>query len=194
TGTCTLVRLHDVNEKQTTEETLLITRAGAEPEKAVRQTPLNKPGTYHLRFANVDERLVLWVDSQLPFGDGVEYEPSAALGPTVKNDLEPASIGVQGAALSVSHLKLWRDTYYTVQVNQSSDTDIVALQEGRAVLPSRTMYVQPGHYLCLGDNSPESADGRAWGLVPERLMLGRALMVYFPFFPFGGANRIGPIR
>jgi signal peptidase I len=47
-------------------------------------------------------------------------------------------------------------------------------------LPSKTLYVQPGHYLCLGDNSPESSDGRSWGLVPFRLMLGRALMVYWP--------------
>ena len=52
----------------------------------------------------------------------------------------------------------------------------------------KIMYVQPGHYLCLGDNSTHSSDGRDWGLVPERLMLGRALMVYYPL------NRAGPIR
>ena len=34
----------------------------------------------------------------------------------------------------------------------------------------------------------ESSDGREWGLVPERLMLGRALVVYFPF------NRAGTIK
>ena len=52
----------------------------------------------------------------------------------------------------------------------------------------RTMYVQPGHFLCLGDNSTESSDGRAWGLVPQRLLLGRALIVYYPF------SRAGLIR
>ena len=51
-----------------------------------------------------------------------------------------------------------------------------------------TYYVQKGHYLCLGDNSPESSDSRTWGLVPQRLMLGRALMVYYPF------SRAGLIR
>ena len=50
------------------------------------------------------------------------------------------------------------------------------------------MYVQPGHYLCLGDNSQASSDSRDWGLVPERLMLGRALLVYYPF------DRVGRIR
>jgi hypothetical protein len=66
-------------------------------------------------------------------------------------------------------------------------------------LAGKTLYVQPGHYLCLGDNSPESSDGRSWGLVPSRLLLGRALLVYFPIYnplPFIGApvNRFGPIR
>ncbi len=48
-----------------------------------------------------------------------------------------------------------------------------------------TLYVQKGHLLCLGDNSPESADSRSWGLVPKRLMLGRALVVYWPFMRAG---------
>ena len=48
-------------------------------------------------------------------------------------------------------------------------------------LPATTFYVQPDHFFCLGDNSPQSADSRIWGLVPRRLMLGRALLIYFPF-------------
>jgi signal peptidase I len=43
-----------------------------------------------------------------------------------------------------------------------------------------TMYVQPGHYFFLGDNSPESSDSRFWGVVPERLLRGRVLLVYLP--------------
>ena len=46
----------------------------------------------------------------------------------------------------------------------------------------------PGHYFCLGDNSSSSSDGRDWGLVPERLMLGRAVVVYWPL------SRIGVIK
>ena len=55
-------------------------------------------------------------------------------------------------------------------------------------LKVKTLFVQPDHFLCLGDNSPESSDGRYWGLVPRRLMLGRALLVYYPL------SRAGPIR
>jgi signal peptidase I len=102
---------------------------------------------------------------------------------------------VQGAALTVHKLSLWRDTYYTRDPQAGSDA---APRNGdwsnpddwnplREEIQPTTFYVQPGHYLCLGDNSPESSDGRSWGLVPDRLLLGRALLVYFPF---GRAGRI----
>ncbi len=156
---------------------------------AKKETSLKKPGTYRLRFANVDERLIVWVDGSLPFGDGVPYEPLGdreKLGKAKGNDLEPASIGVRGGTINVSDLTLWRDTYYT----NSEPAGVF------------TLYVQPGHYLCMGDNSPASSDSRSWGrqdsgdtrggLVPERLMLGRALLVYWPFWPSN--NRVGPIK
>ena len=110
------------------------------------------------------------------------------------NDLKPASIGSKGAHMKITHVRLWRDTYYTASANTADyngapaswtdpkDWDLFREQR------FSTMYVQPGHYLCLGDNSQASADSRDWGLVPERLMLGRALVVYFPL------DRIGPIR
>jgi signal peptidase I len=179
-------------------------------ELASRSTRLTGAGTYQVRFANVDERLVVWIDEQLPFDQGVPYDPPANgnRGPA-ENDLEPASIGVKGAAVSISALKLWRDTYYTTLQDIQpapegwlADADIWHDQsrwdELRRLRP-QTYYVQPGHYLCLGDNSPESSDGRYWGLVPERLLLGRALMVYYPFYcpswPLNNpVNRAGPIK
>ncbi|MBI1918302.1 MAG: hypothetical protein HYS12_26725 [Planctomycetes bacterium] len=156
-----------------------------------RQPSRLKKGTYRLRFANVDRRLTVWVDSELPFGDGIAYDPPKLVGPT-EADLQPASIGVRnGGALTVRKLTLWRDTYHTVAPNKVSDhTDGPDVRvrdwgdpaewKGLREPPVLTLYVQPGHYLCLGDNSPQSSDGRTWGLVPERLLLGRALLVYWP--------------
>jgi signal peptidase I len=173
TGICTLNRL---DENGTTE--IL----------ATAQTSLKNSGKYRLRFANVDERLVVWVDSSLPFGDGVVYPGPRQLGPTEQNDLEPASIGVRGGALSVTALKLWRDTYYTANIDPPGPDAGMTVDFGNPAdwqplrdLPARSMYVQPGHFLCMGDNSPESSDGRSWGLVPRRLLLGRAMMIYYPF-------------
>jgi signal peptidase I len=205
TGTCALVRLESEGKDD---------KEVKEVELDKRDTPLKKPGEYRILFANVDERLTLWVDKSMPFGDGVNYEPPTELagdglrrvrhGPT-ENDLKPVKIGARGAALTVHSLKLTRDTYYTdwtgdysgESLNSSVWSDPKRFDDLRH-LPATTLYVQPKHYLCLGDNSPASSDSRSWGvrdvpdekggLVPEELMLGRALMVYYPF------NRFGPIR
>lgn len=61
----------------------------------------------------------------------------------------------------------------------------------------RLDYLQPGEekrlpddqYLALGDNSPDSFDGRNWGPVPERNLAGPALVVYWPFLPHFGLIR-----
>jgi signal peptidase I len=177
-------------------------------------TRVKRPGTYQLRFADADDRLTLWVDNDLPFNPGVNLdlplEKRLNRGPT-PNDLQPASIGFQGAgAVRVQNLKLWRDTYYTVNVppegadapgpdgrpgywNEPQNWEHPSRWgrkewESLNGLRPRTIYVQPGHYLCLGDNSPESSDGRSWGLVPQRLLLGRAMLVYYPF------NRVRVIK
>ncbi len=201
-GKCTLTRLHDGREEAL--------EGGQQPTK------LSKPGTYKVRFANVDERLTVWVDRSLPFGNGVAYKAPPDRAPTA-NDLQPASIGTRGGAVHVHKLTLWRDTYYTYQTRGGNTAPVWAdsseveplrnnekglhellsdpgrFKEAFGSLPGTTYYVQPGHYLCLGDNSPESSDGRSWGLVPQRLLLGRALLVYYPFWPFG-MNRAGPIK
>jgi len=46
-----------------------------------------------------------------------------------------------------------------------------------------------GQYFAMGDNSYNSSDSRTWGHVPERNIVGRALMVYLPF-----GHHFGPIR
>jgi signal peptidase I len=204
-GTCRLTRVAGSKETQL----------------ASKRTSLNCRGTSRIRFGNVDDRLIVWVDGELPFGEGVRYAPAERPGPFA-NDLEPASIGLAGgAAARVDHLQLWRDSYYTIAPGPDpSNADYVAAEpppglddrqrnrwfdakrrlasaeawsdpqswEPLHQLPAKTLYVQPNHYLCLGDNSPESSDGRSWGLVPARLLLGRALLVYWPY------RRAGPIH
>ena len=99
--------------------------------------------------------------------------------------------------MAVHKIKLFRDTYYTVggarehtsphepdvRIDPTEFNTWIDLKHP----PFVTLYVQPDHFLCLGDNSPESSDGRSWGAVPRRLLLGRALLVYYPF---GRAGRI----
>jgi signal peptidase I len=184
TGECSLFRLADHSEQKL----------------ASAMTRVKAPGSYQLRFANFDDRLTVWVDRDLPFGDGAAYNAAGQPGPT-ENDLRPALIGIKDAGVKIRHLRLWRDSYYTSSHGHVNDPD--AVLPGRAgadfwsnpkqwaplrdIKPT-TLYVQRGHYLCLGDNSPESSDSRVWGTVPERLLLGRALAVYYPL------NRVGAIK
>lgn len=45
------------------------------------------------------------------------------------------------------------------------------------------------HFFAMGDNSANSADGRMWGFVPERAIVGRAVFIYFPFsYRWGPSN------
>src|SRR5262249_39462012 len=94
---CTLVRLAKDKEPQT-----------------LKEAPVKVPASRaRLRFANVDERLTVWVDERLVFGDGVEYDGPRGFGPVKENDLDrPAGVGVKGAAVTLRRLRLYRDAYY----------------------------------------------------------------------------------
>ncbi len=187
-----------------------VTLTGDGREMAKKPTAMASSGTYRLRFANFDSRLRVWVEGPpIELGGAADYAPwapagaesdlgsltaaaavtGAALtapapdGHTALNDvLAPAGVGARGS-VEVSHVKLWMDTYFTP--NQYSNHDSKYNDPNN---PVDTYYVQPGHYFCLGDNSGQSSDSRVWGLVPERLMLGRAVFVFFPL------DRIGFIR
>jgi signal peptidase I len=51
-------------------------------------------------------------------------------------------------------------------------------------------YTVPRHgYFALGDNSYNSYDSRYWGPVPEENLVGRGLLVYWPFHPHWGLIR-----
>jgi signal peptidase I len=47
--------------------------------------------------------------------------------------------------------------------------------------PGTQVKVGAGEYFALGDNSANSLDGRYWGTVPARDVVGRPILVYFPF-------------
>ncbi|MDO8544115.1 MAG: signal peptidase I [Opitutaceae bacterium] len=52
-----------------------------------------------------------------------------------------------------------------------------------------TMTVPKSRYFALGDNSGNSQDGRYWGFVPAKDVVGRPLFVYYPFTSHWGPAR-----
>jgi signal peptidase I len=153
-------------------------------------TILRGVGVHDVQFANVDDRLTLWIDGATPFDDGLTYEdgPSVDYAPTAR-DLDPVGVAVRGAKAGVSDLVLKRDIYYTQDprdpdyripgvYESSSDPDgneysrIVRMFDFLsdpvrfAALKDRSTgksySIRPDHFMMMGDNSPRSSDGRAW--------------------------------
>jgi signal peptidase I len=163
-------------------------------EMGSHATKMTKGGKYALRLADVDCRLTVWVDNKVvPFGrDQTDYtppDPSRKFEPYEPNDLQrPARVGARGD-VKVAKVSLWRDLLYTCAWDRVGEKR-KPLEPDPTDYPRscdivQTYYVQPGHYLMFGDNSNSSADSRSWGLVPKRLMLGKAVMVYWPFGRMG---------
>ncbi|VAX39562.1 Signal peptidase I [hydrothermal vent metagenome] len=92
---------------------------GEEDEEvlATTTTLVKGAGTYQVSFANVDNRLCLWVNDRLiDFGKGKGEFPSwggrnYVISPE-NEDLIPVGISAKGLDVSVSHLLLHRDIYY----------------------------------------------------------------------------------
>ena len=158
-----------------------------------QSTRMKDKGSYALRLANVDCRLTVWVDKKpVAFSaEQCEYPPpppTEALMPTASDKLQPARIGARGD-VKVSKVSLWRDLHYNCAWRMDAVDPQHPLEPKNAQLPKcdhvQTYYVQPHHYLMFGDNTNSSKDSRSWGLVPKRLMLGRAVVVYWPLSRLG---------
>jgi signal peptidase I len=144
-------------------------------------------GSHDVTFANVDDRLTLWVDGRTPFGDGRAYSDGSGRHPApTEADLDPVGIAAQGSSVRVSNLVLKRDIYYT-QVPGSSDYSgqlswplgspgdrVSRVVEAFNILADparfaelgnlkeRDFQIRHGHYMMMGDNSPRSKDSRGW--------------------------------
>jgi len=154
-------------------ETILATRKATPPTPGVRTL---------VKFANVDHRLLFEYDGNELFVD-LGRTPDAL----ERNTEAAPRVEIFGAGkLALSHVALFRDVHYTGREGGS--------RPARAV-EGHPFTLNADEFFALGDNSPNSEDGRWWGdplvasrgwtpprggVVPRYYLVGKALFVYWP--------------
>lgn len=101
-------------------------------------------------------------------------------------------VGVPGDTLEIKSFTLFRNGQ---PITGSPAFDRNARREGKYpgyqnvgdLSVGRSMTVPARSFLALGDNSANSKDGRYWGYVPAKDVVGKPLFIYYPF-----TSRWGP--
>lgn len=160
-----------------------------------------------IRFINVDHQLIFeYGRDKLTYDLG---DLPDSLGQR-RTDIEPRVEILGSGRLSISHVSIFRDIYYT---NRSMDGS----RAGKASEGSGVKLAED-QFFVLGDNSPISEDSRWWagkgignngieyekGIVPRDYLVGKAVFVYWPggfrpsigrnYFPFAVIPDVGRMR
>jgi signal peptidase I len=159
--------------------------------KGAGQTPIKSAGNYELKFANVDDQLLLWVDDDLIDCGDATYDPDESLGGREglvpwasanmaedQGDLAPVGVAARGAKLEVTRLAVLRDIYYIATEYPGDMQHTIDYDPPRVSLedlfrqPSEWQHfdtrrkvsfdIKEGQLFVMGDNSPESKDCRLW--------------------------------
>ncbi len=115
-----------------------------------------------LALGYADERLTLVVNGEVVF----EWDDPAAFAHTETSSVRLGSEGPGGARFD--HVKIDRDLYY--------------VPSGAYDPSTKDLEVPEDCYFPMGDNSPNSQDGRVFGFVHKPHMIGRAFLVFWPLW------------
>jgi signal peptidase I len=66
--------------------------------------------------------------------------------------------------------------------------DIPHSRWAQAQSPAEWKLIKPHYYFVMGDNRDASNDSRAWGLVPEKYIYGKAMFRYWPLQRMGSLD------
>lgn len=182
---------------------------GSSVTMATSSSGIQGTGRHTVSFANVDDRLCLWIDGRLiSFGPDAEYTPPAIPHPQ-QADLHPVGLAARDVSATVSQLVIHRDIYYrAVKSPRDSDgegsfhfsigRDCARLLDDPEAYgnlyfrESRTVEFEAlddDEYFAMGDNSTRSYDGRLWHptrqshhahAVNRRALIGKAFFIYWP--------------
>jgi signal peptidase I len=166
---------------------------------------------YRVALSNTQHEARFWLNGKLMLQYAAPWTLADALAVahvrqvTGEQETPKVQLDVTGAC-TLRHLLLMRDIYYTqmkIRFPYNSSIDPGGTQPGTGTM-GHPITLKKGQYFMLGDNSNDSEDSRAWyrvepvlrsmhlplGVVPQRYILGRAFMVYWPagFRPIRSIN------
>lgn len=124
------------------------------------------------------EKLRARLHRPIPIGSVVVFHPPAALlaaGYDPKAALIKRVVAQAGDAVEVRDGVLWRN-------GRKAAIDWSAEPMNYRLEP---LTVPPDHLLVLGDNRNASLDSHLWGPLPQRALIGTAVLRYWPLNRFG---------
>jgi signal peptidase I len=119
---------------------------------------LEADAAVEVRLDNVDDRVRVEIDGEEILVH--DYHQGLDAQRLYKGAVE---FGIVGGKARFTEIALYRDSHYTLYGEDR------AAQDPEAERPLDTFRIPKGHYLFLGDNSPNSLDARDWRVVGIRL-------------------------
>lgn len=140
-----------------------------------------EPGvTVEVEFENVDDRVAARIDGEavlsLDFVSCPDIRQPPAVPPGARGS-HAHHLWLLGAGTRANFeaIRVYRDSYYLNRGGPGGQSSLPWGGEG--------ITLGEGEYLPLGDNSSSSSDGRVWGFVPAKNLMGKALLVFWPALP-----------
>lgn len=184
-------------------------------DKLQATTRVRSGSTHTVRFANVDDALRLWIDGR-PIAWGIDggysigsvvadYRHVPRTTPENPLDAAPVGFGIRGGSATIQRARVFRDIFYTnaafggivsskydqpVNIRDTKDPYRTALGNTpeNYSFDGNEYPLGPDDYFPMGDNTQASSDARLWAShgQPGRLMIGRAVMVFWPHYWYYG--------
>jgi signal peptidase I len=103
-------------------------------------------------------------------------------------------VGVPGDTLEIKEHTLMRNGApitgaAAFDKNAKQQDNYVGYRNEGLLARDAKITIKPNEFFAMGDNSANSADGRYWGTVPAKDVVGRPIFVYYPFTRHWGPAR-----